>query len=131
MMTGVTVYIFCFTDDGKVIRIPYTKWKRISSGDETVEEFSNLSIHIAYAYLLLENRKPDYCPRIEGQIYYFDPSGRVIDDDRNYFDLLQDIDEASADVINLQHRKRKKEVQEKYYWELNSQQVQAVIDCIW
>ena len=130
-MSGLTVYIFRFSDDGRVTRIPYAKWNRISSGDETVEEYSNLSIHIAYAYILLENRKPDYCPRIEGQIYYFDRSGRIIDDGRNYFDLLQDVDEASGGVINLQHRKRKKEVQEKCYWELNSQQVQAVIDCIW
>ena len=131
MMLGVTVYIFCFTDDGHVTRIPYAKWERVRSGDEIVEEFSNLSVHIAYVYLLLENRKPDYCPRIEGQIYYFDDSGRIIDDDRNYFDLLQDMDEASGGVINLQHRKRKKDVQDKYCWELNSKQVQAVIDCIW
>lgn len=131
MMPGVTVYIFYFTDDGNVTRIPYAKWNRISSGDEIAEEFSNLSVRIAYAYLLLENRKPDYCPRIEGEIYYFDRSGRIIDDDRNYFDLLQDVDERAGGVINLQHRKRKKEVWEKYYWELNSKQIQAVIDCIW
>ena len=50
-MSGLTVYIFCFTDDGKVARIPYAKWNRISSGDEIAEEFSNLSVHIAYAYI--------------------------------------------------------------------------------
>lgn len=131
MMSGLTVYIFYFSDDGKVTRIPYAKWNRISLGDEVADEFSNLSIHIAYAYILLENRKPDYCPRIEGHIYHFDLSGRIIPDKLPYFDLLQDMDEAAGGVVNLQHRKKKKAAADKYYWELNAQQVQAVIDCIW
>lgn len=129
-MPGLTVYVFYFSDDGKVTRIPYAKWQRIEAGDEIVEEFSNLSIHIAYAYILLENRKPDYCPRIEGEICYFDHSGKTIPN-KPYFDLLQDMDEASGGVISLQHRKRIKEVREKNYWQLNAQQIQAVIDCIW
>ena len=130
MMSNITVYVFYFSDDGNVSRIPYAKWERISSGDETVEAFSNLSIHIAYAYILLENRKPDYCPRIEGEICHFDRFGKIIPN-QPYFDLLQDMDEASGGVINLRHRKRIKEVREKNYWELNSKQIQAVIDCIW
>jgi len=130
-MTSHTVYIFYFSDDGNVTRIPYAKWKRISSGKETVKEFSNASIHIAHAYLLLENKKPDYCPRIEGGIYYFDKSGRIILNEPPYYDLLQELDESSGGVINLQHRKKKKEAFDKYYWELNSQQIQAVIDYIW
>jgi len=131
MMPNRTVYIFYFSDDGVVKRIPYAKWKRISNGDECVNEFSNSSIHIAYAYLLLENKKPDYCPHIEGGIYYFDKSGRMILDEPYYFDLLQDLDECAGGVIDLQHRKKKKEAFAKYCWELDSQQVQAVIDCIW
>lgn len=129
-MPGLTVYIFYFSDDGKVARIPYAKWNRINSGNEAIEEFSNLSIHIAYAYILLENRKPDYCTRIEGEICYFDHSGKIILN-QPYFDLLQDMDEASGGAINLRHRKRIKEVREKNYWQLNAQQIQAVIDCIW
>jgi len=39
-----TVYIFYFSDDGHVTRIPYEKWKRISSGEESVKEFANTSI---------------------------------------------------------------------------------------
>ena len=130
-MTSHTVYIFYFSDDGNVTRIPYAKWKRISSGEESVKEFSNASIHIAHAYILLENKKPDYCPRIEGGIYYFDNSGRITLNEPHYFDLLQDLDEGSGGVINLQHRKKKKVAFDKYYWELNSQQIQAVIDYIW
>jgi hypothetical protein len=113
-----------------VTRIPYAKWKRIIHGDELVEEFSSLPVRIAHAYILLEDRKPDYCPHIEGEICYFDHSGKIIPN-QPYFDLLQDMDEASGGVINLRHRKRLKEVREKNYWELNSQQIQAVIDCIW
>jgi hypothetical protein len=130
-MASHAVYVFYFSEDGNVTRIPYARWDRIESGKETVEDYSNLTIRIAYAYLLLENKKPDYCARIEGQIYHFDQSGRIIQDNPPYFDLLQDIDEASGGVINLEHRKKKKEAFDKYYWELNSQQIQAVIDSIW
>ena len=130
MMSNITVYVFYFSDDGKVSRIPYAKWKRIINGDELVEEFSNMSIRIAHAYVLLENRKPDYCPRIEGEICYFDDTGKFISE-LPYFDLLQDMGEESGGVVSLPHRKKKKTFFEKYYWELNSQQIQKVIDCIW
>ena len=130
-MTSRTVYIFYFPVGSSVTRIPYARWKRIRSGKESVIEFSNSSIRIAYAYLLLENKKPDYCPHIDGGIYYFDGSGRIVSNEPYYFDLLQDMDERAGGVINLQHRKKKKEAFDKYCWELNSQQVQAVIDCIW
>lgn len=129
-MSSITVYVFHFSDDGKVTRIPYAKWKRITHGDELVEEFSSLPVLIAYAYILLEDRKPDYCPRIEGEICYFDHSGKFISE-VPYFDLLQDTDEESGGVVSLEHRKKKKSFFEKYYWELNAQQIQAVIDCIW
>lgn len=130
-MTGISVYIFHFSDDGHVTRIPYAKWKRISSGKESVKEFSNAAIRIAHAYILLENKKPAYCPRIEGGVYYFDRSGRIILNEPYYFDLLQDLDEACGGVIDLQHRKKKKQALDKYCWKLNAQQIQAVIDCIW
>ena len=112
-MTSHTVYIFYFSDDGHVTRIPYAKWKRIRSGEESVKEFSNTAIRIAHAYLLLENKKPEYCPRIEGGIYYFDKSGRIILNELPYFELLQDLDEGSGGVIKLQHRKKKKEAIDK------------------
>jgi len=130
-MTNRTVYVFYFSDDYRVKRIPYAKWKRISAGDECVDEFSNLAVHIAYAYILLENKKPDYCPLIEGHIHYFDETGRMILDELPYFDLLQDMDEAAGGVINLHHRKKKKAAFDKYCWTLNAQQIQAVVDCIW
>jgi hypothetical protein len=79
----------------------------------------------------LKIKKTIYCPRIEGGIYYFDKSGRIILNEPYYFDLLQELDEASGDVIKLQHCKKKKVAFDKYCWELNSQQIQAVIDCIW
>ena len=131
VMTNRTVYIFYFSDYGNITRIPYAKWKRISSGEEAIKSFSNATIHIAYTYILLENKKPDYCPRIEGGIYYFDKSGRIILDEPPYFDLLQDLAERNGGAINLQHRKKKIEAFNKYQWELNSQQIQAVIDYIW
>ncbi len=93
-----------------------------------LQDFSNTSIHIAHAYLLLVNKKPDYCPRIEGDIYYFDKSGKIILNEPYYFDLLQDLDEDRGGVINLQHRKKKIATFDKYCWELNAQQIQAVID---
>ena len=130
-MPGRTVYIFHFPDHGHAARIPYAKWKRISAGKESVQEFSNAAVRIAHVYLLLENKKPDYCPRIEGGIYYFDKTGRIIVNEPQYFDLLQDMDEASGGVISLQHHKKKKAAFDKYNWELNSKQVQAVIDNIW
>ena len=93
MMSNYTVYIFQFCENGDVVRIPYAKWNRIRAGEELVEEYSNQAIYIVYAYLLLENRMPDYCPRIEGTLYYFDKVGRVIIEQCHYFDLLQDLDE--------------------------------------
>lgn len=128
---SIREYVFQFDDAGIVSRIPYAKWCRVREGEEPIEAFANQSIHIAYTYLTLENKKPDFCPRIDGAIYYFDKDGRVILDKPHYFDLLQDMDEDAGAVINLQHRKKKKEITDKYYWKLNPQQIQRVIECIW
>jgi len=124
-------YVFHFTTDDNVTRIPATKWNRIREGDKLLKEFSNTSVHIAYAYISLKNRKPEYCPRIDGAIYYFDENGRVISDKPHYFDLLQDLNELNDGVIDLQHRKKKIEVAAKYHWTLNTRQIQLVIDSIW
>ena len=124
-------YVFHFTTDNNVTRIPATKWNRIREGDKLLKEFSNTSVHIAYAYISLKNRKPEYCPRIDGAIYYFDENGRVISDKPHYFDLLQDLNELNDGVIDLQHRKKKIEVAAKYHWTLNTRQIQLVIDSIW
>ena len=78
MMNSLTTYVFQFKASGDVVRLPYAKWNRVCSCDEPLREYSNQSIYIAYAYIFLENRKPDYCPRIEGAIYYLDTSGYVI-----------------------------------------------------
>ena len=131
MMTSYTVYIFHFSVDGTITRIPYAKWKRISTGKEPVPSFSGSSVYIAHAYLVLENKKPDYCLRIEGGIYYFDKTGTIILNDPQYFDLLWDLNRASETVIDLQHHRKIKMSFEKYCWELKPQQIQAVIDCIW
>ena len=130
-MPAYTVYIFYFSKNGDAIRIPFAKWKRIRAGYEMVEAFSNLTIHIAYVYLVLKKRKPDCCLCIDGKIYYFDKSGRVILDKLHYIDIFQDLDEEAGGVISLQHRKKKKDVAEKYHWKLNSQQIQAVIESVW
>lgn len=128
---GIREYVFKFSDNGNVTRIPHAKWSRLREGDESIEEYANQSIYIAYAYISLENRKPDYCPRIDGAIYYFDSRGYVILDIPYYFDLLQDLEEEAGSVINLQHRKKKKEVADKYHWKLKPGQIQKVIECIW
>ena len=130
-MTNYTIYIFHFSKLGEVKRIPSAKWNRIRAGDEIVKEYSNQAVYIAYTYLSLENKKPDYCPRIDGKIYYFDKEGRVILDKPHYLDIFQDLDEEAGGVINLQHRKKTKEVADKYHWELDSQQIQWVLECIW
>lgn len=122
-------YVFRFADDGNVMRISHVKWRRIREGNESLEEYSNQSIHIAYAYILQENRKPNYCPRIDGAVYYFDHAGRVLLDKPHYFDLLQDLEEAGG-VISLRHRRMKKEASDKYCWTLNTRQIQAVINLI-
>ena len=131
MMSSYTEYVFHFNSNGDVTRIPRARWNRIREGEESVKEFANEQVHIAYAYILLENRNPDYCPRIDGAIYYFDKAGKVILEQPHYHDLLQDLDEQAGGVINLQHRKKTKEVAEKYHWTLKPKQIQKVIDCIW
>lgn len=130
-MDSIRVYIFHFSDDGHVSRIPYAKWQRSQSGEEPVKEFSNACIRIAHAYILFENRKPAYCLRIEGGIYYFDNLGRIILNEPYYYDLLQELDESCGGVIKLQHRKKKKAAVDKFCWKLNAQQIKAVIDYIW
>ena len=107
------------------------KWKRIREGKEVIEVYANQAVYIAYAYILLENRKPDYCPRIDGAIYYFDKTGNVILNRPYYFDIFQDGEEEAGGVISLQDRKKKKEVAEKHHWTLKPKQIQKVIDCIW
>lgn len=126
---SIREYVFKFADDGYVTRIPHAKWSRIREGNESIEEYSNQSIYVAYAYILLDNRKPRYCPRIDGAVYYFDHAGRVLLDKPYYFDLLQDLEEMGG-VISLHHRKMKKEASDKYCWTLNTRQIQAVIDLI-
>lgn len=129
-MSNPTVYIFIFSSKTVVTRLPYAKWIRIRSGSERSVDFAGKAIRIAYAYILLKNRKPSYCPRIEGGIYYFDHDGRI----KNYlvyFDLLEDMNEEQTGIINLQHRKKLKEYTNKYCWNLNVTQVQQVISCIW
>lgn len=130
-MSRLTEYVFRFEPNGEVIRIPYARWKRIREGKEVIEEYANQAVYIAYAYILLENRKPDYFPRIDGAIYYFDQAGKVILNRPHYFDIFQDGEEERGAVISLQHRKKKKEVAEKYHWKLTPKQIQAVVDSIW
>ena len=130
-MAGLTEYVFHFKQSGEVVRIPYAKWKRIRESEEVIVEYASQAIYIAYAYIILENRKPDYCPRIDGSIYYFDNSGRVILNRPYYIDLLQDLDEEAGGVISLQHHKKKKNVAKKFHWKLKPQQIQQVIECIW
>lgn len=130
-MSSLTEYVFRFDQHGNVVRIPYAKWKRIREGEEVVEAYVNQTVYIAYAYILLENRKPDYCPRIDGAIYYFDKAGYVISDKPYYFDLFQDIDEKESGVISFEYRKKKKEVEDRYRWKLKPDQIQKVVDCIW
>jgi len=130
-MTGFTEYVFRFEQNGEVVRIPYAKWKRIREGEEVVEAYANQTIYIAYAYLFLENKKPGYCPRIEGSIYYFDKVGRIIENRSHYFDLLQDFDEAESGVFNLHHYKKKKAAADKYQWTLKLDEIQKILDCIW
>ena len=130
-MSGLTEYVFHFKQCGEVVRIPYAKWKRIREGEEVIVENARQMVYIAYAYILLENRKPDYCPRIDGAIYYFDQAGKVILNRPHYFDIFQDGEEERGAVISLQHRKKKKEVAEKYHWKLTTKKIQAVVDSIW
>ena len=124
-------YVFHFDDAEIVSRIRYAKWCRVLEGEESIDAFANQSIYIAYAYILLENRIPNYCPRIDGAIYYFDEMGYVILGRPYYFDLLQDLEEYAGGAINLQHRKNKKAIAEKYRWKLKPNQIQKIIDCIW
>lgn len=130
-MSGLTEYVFHFEENAHVVRIPFAKWKRIRAGEELAKEFANKKVYIAYAYLLLENRKPDYCPRIDGAIYYFDKTGKVILNRPYYFDIFQDGEEEAGGVVSLQHRKKKKEVEDRYRWKLKPDQIQKVIDCVW
>lgn len=130
-MSSFTEYVFHFKQSGEVIRIPNAKWKRICEGEAVIVEYASQVVYIAYAYILLENRKPNYCPRVDGAIYYFDKDGRVIMNNPYYLDLLQDLDEDAGGIINLQHRRKKKEIAHKYHWKLIPQQIQRVINYIW
>lgn len=131
MMSSYTEYVFHFNRNGEVTRIPRARWNRIRDGEESVKEYANKQVYIAYAYILLENRKPDYCPRIDGAIYYFDYNGCAINNGPYYIDVFQDYEEETGGVISLKHRKKKKEVADKYQWKLKPGQIQKVITCIW
>lgn len=130
-MSSLAEYVFHFDPNGDIVRIPYAKWKRVREGGEVIDDYANQAVYIAYAYILLENRKPDYCPRIDGAIYYFDKTGKAILNRPYYFDIFQDSAEEAGGVISLQHRKKKKGVEDRYRWKLKSDQIQKVIDCIW
>lgn len=130
MMSNLTTYVFQFHDDTSVTRIPFAKWKRIREGEERVKEYANGKMYIAYAYILLENRKPDYCPIIEGSIYYFDAMGYVIKT-LTRIDLLRELYEKDDDAIDFNYHRQKVDYFKKHQWQLNSSQIQEVIKMIW
>ncbi|MCK4866349.1 MAG: hypothetical protein KAT06_13110 [Gammaproteobacteria bacterium] len=127
-MTSYSVYIFHFSKNGDVHRIAYAKWKRLYSRKECDKSLANLSIYIAFAYIELNDRKAEFCPRIDGEIFYFDDKGWLILDKRVSLDIFQ---ESREGIIDLSYWQKKKERQKKYYWTLNSNQNQRVIDLTW
>lgn len=128
-MSSLTEYVFHFDQNEEVRRIPFAKWSRIREGDEALKDYANQSLKIAYAYILLENRKPDYCPRIDGTIYYFDKFGYVIKT-LPKIDLLNDIEEEDSGVIDFQYRKERYEYLKLHKWKLDPKQIGVVIDLI-
>ena len=130
MMSNLTTYVFQFNDNTDVVRIPFAKWNRIREGEERVEEYANKKMYIAYAYILLENRKPGYCPIIEGSIYYFDAMGYVIKN-LPVTDLLTELYEMDSDVIDFNYHRGKADYFIKHYWELDSSQIKKVVNLIW
>ena len=130
MMSNLTTYVFHFLESDKVVRLPYAKWNRICSCEEALPKYSNKSIYIAYAYIELENRKPVYCPVIEGSIYYFDAKGYLIKK-LPRIDLLKELYEMDSDVIDFNYHKENFDYFKQHQWQLDSNQIQAVLDCIW
>ena len=127
-MTNYRVYVFHFSKNGDVQRIAYAKWQRIYSRQECDNNFANQSIYIGFAYIELNDRKAEFCPQIDGEIFYFDENGWLILDRRVSIDIFQD---GREDIIDLSYWQKKKEIQKRYYWKLNSIQNQRVIDLIW
>ena len=123
-------YVFHFVDAEIVSRIRYVKWCRVLEGEESVDAFANRSIYIAYAYISVENRIPSYCPRIDGAIHYFDESGYIVKT-LTKIDLLKELDEMNSDVIDFCYLRGKQKYFKRHQWQLDSSQIQAVIDCIW
>ena len=126
---SIREYVFKFANDGNVTRIPHAKWSRIREGDECIEKYAQ-AVYIAYAYIFLENRKPEYCPRIEGAIYYFDESGYMVKT-LPKIDILKEMEEMNTNVIDFYYHKEVQKYLKQHQWQLASRQIQAVIDSIW
>ena len=133
---GLTVSVFHFLDDGCVKRVPMTKWNPIGRGDKPYIGYENQKIKMAFAYIERIDRKPVYCPRIEGLVYRTDERGYV-----NFYERLKDFNSPLADLpifddgYDLQMRKtcsmfRRKCYSNRHLWQLSPSDIQKIVDAV-
>ncbi len=133
---GLTVSVFHFKPDGTIKRIPMTRWNRMCDEEEPYVGYEGQTIRIAYAYIDRVNRKPVYCPLIEGAIYRLDDKGmvRVTDRIRDVVSPLGDIDlggELSGpSVIDACARFGRRRYAVRHTWKVTPKDVQALVDII-
>ncbi len=134
---SLTSYVFHFSEDDSVKRLPMARWNRISDNQERFIGFENQIIRIAYAYIELHQRKPLYCQRIEGSKYRINQKG-LLDQHYTFKNLVSPLDtlmttadKETSNVISAEVYFRLRRYRNCCTWTPSPEDINKMIALIW
>lgn len=112
-------------------------WGRVSHSKECLVGYKNQIIHIAFAYIELEQRRPIDCHRIEGIKYRINSEG-TLDEHYTVKDLISPLDtlmeESEKDtttVIRAETLFKMKRCKDRCTWRLSKEDIGGILALIW
>lgn len=125
------MYIFMLDENNHPSRIPLAKWDRVLKKQQAMIELAGTCVKIAYAYIELEDRRPVYCPRIDGVLHFFDESGYIAESHMPPVDLIANLKKENEKVVDLEHYLRNRDYWVANRWDVQPAMIQKIIDKIW
>lgn len=116
-------------DDFALLRLPLARWQRILALERAEPAFRQRTIHIIYAYVEMQNKRPVYCHRIEAVCYRFDAGGYYCQPPLPDLDLLAGIQEEK--VTYLSSRRARQQFFAERYWQPSPQLLDTILEKIW
>ena len=125
---GIGVRVHFFQEDGRIKKIPYTRFDRLLSdgSDERLEAHAGKRVRCAMTFVELHQRKPTKILRTDFKIIPFAANGKVDFEEYrrgqrlafNMVDLVGLSREARADnVVDLRPRVSRKRYVDEFTWE--------------